>query len=130
MAARSQPGLSASIDRDVNTSARSLYGLDWVNFFLADVQTGVGPFLAIYLAGYKWDEQSVGLALTVGGIAGIITQTPLGGLVDRMRSKRALIAAGVLALAAGALIIALRPSFWPVMVALVLIGGTSSIFIP
>ena len=31
--------------------ARSLRGLDGLNFFLADVQTGVGPFLAIYLAG-------------------------------------------------------------------------------
>ncbi len=37
---------------DVNTvrkpSVRSLRGLDWLNFTLADVQTGVGPFLAIY----------------------------------------------------------------------------------
>jgi hypothetical protein len=54
-------------------SAQSLRGLDWLNFFLADVQTGVGPFLAIYLAGYKWNEQSVGIALTVGGMAGILT---------------------------------------------------------
>ena len=75
-------------------SARTLHGLDWLNFFLADVQTGVGPFLAIYLAGYKWNEERVGLALTVGGIAGILTQIPAGALVDRLRSKRALIAAG------------------------------------
>src|ERR1700748_2259977 len=103
-------------------------GLDWLNFFLADVQTGVGPFLAIYLAGYKWNEQSVGIALTVGGIAGIVTQTPARALVDRVRSKRALIMAGVIALAAGALLIALLPGFWPVMLAQVLIGGTSSVF--
>src|ERR1035438_3415643 len=75
-------------------SARTLHGLDWLNFFLADVQTGVGPFLAIYLAGYKWNEERVGLALPVGGIAGILTQIPAGALVDRLRSKRALIAAG------------------------------------
>jgi hypothetical protein len=50
-------------------SLRTLRGLDGLNFFLADVQTGVGPFLAIYLAGYKWNEERVGLALTVGGIA-------------------------------------------------------------
>jgi predicted MFS family arabinose efflux permease len=111
-------------------SARSLRGLDWLNFFLADVQTGVGPFLAIYLAGYKWNEQSVGLALTVGGIAGILMQTPAGALVDRLRSKRALIAAGIVALAAGALLIALAPRFWSVLSAQVLIGGTSSVFAP
>jgi predicted MFS family arabinose efflux permease len=94
------------------------------------VQTGVGPFVAIYLAGYRWNEQSVGLALTVGGIAGILTQTPAGALVDFLRSKRALVAVGVVALAAGALLIALFPSFWPVMAAQVLVGGTSSVFGP
>jgi predicted MFS family arabinose efflux permease len=111
-------------------SPGSLRGLDWLNFFLADVQTGVGPFLAIYLAGYGWNEQRVGIALTVGGIAGILTQTPAGALVDRLRSKRALIAAGVVALAAGALLIAMSPTFWSVMSAQVLIGGASSIFAP
>ena len=111
-------------------SARTLRGLDWLNFFLADVQSGVGPFLAIYLAGYAWNEQRVGLALTVGGIAGILTQTPAGALVDRLRSKRALIAAGIVALAVGALLIAFVPTFWSVMSAQVLIGGTSSIFGP
>jgi predicted MFS family arabinose efflux permease len=115
---------------DKAPSARTLRGLDWLNFFLADVQTGVGPFLAIYLAGYKWNEESVGLALTVGGIAGILMQTPAGALVDRLRSKRTLIAVGIFALVAGALLIALLPTFWSVMSAQVLIGGTSSIFGP
>jgi predicted MFS family arabinose efflux permease len=111
-------------------TARTLRGLDWLNFFLADIQTGVGPFLAIYLAGYKWNEEGVGLALTVGGIAGILMQTPAGALVDRLRSKRGLIAFGIVSLVAGALLIALQPTFWPVMSAQVLIGGTSSIFAP
>jgi predicted MFS family arabinose efflux permease len=109
---------------------RTLRGLDWLNFLLADVQTGVGPFLAIYLAGYRWNEESVGLALTVGGIAGILTQTPAGGLVDSLRSKRALVGVAVGALAVGALLIALFPSLWPVMGAQVLIGCTSSVFLP
>jgi predicted MFS family arabinose efflux permease len=108
----------------------TLAGLDWLNFFLADVQTGVGPFLAIYLAGRGWNEQSVGMALTVGGLAGIITQTPMGALVDRAKAKRALVAAAIAALACGALLIAFFPSFWVVMAAQSLIRGTSSIFIP
>jgi len=119
-----------SPDNQRSPSHRTLLGLDWLNFLLADVQTGVGPFLAIYLAGYKWNEESVGLALTVGGIAGILTQTPAGALVDFLRSKRALVGVAVAALAAGALLIALFPSFWPVMGAQVLIGGTSSVFLP
>src|SRR5882762_3678096 len=105
-------------------------GLDWLNFFLADVQTGVGPFLAIYLAQNHWDPEHVGIALTAGGIAGIVTQAPVGWLVDRLRGKRGLIAAGVAALCAGSLTMALRPSVLSVMTAQVLIGGMSSIFNP
>jgi len=120
---------NATVDA-CHPSQRTLRGLDWLNFLLADVQTGVGPFLAIYLAGYRWNEQSVGLALTVGGIAGIVTQTPAGGLVDSLRAKRSLIGAALGALAVGALLIALFPTFWPVLGAQVLIGGTSSVFIP
>lgn len=93
-------------------SVGTLRALDWLNFFLADVQTGVGPFLAIYLAGYGWNEERVGVALTVGGIAGILAQTPAG------------------ALASGALLIAFVPTFWSVMSVQVLIGSTSSIFGP
>jgi predicted MFS family arabinose efflux permease len=118
------------LDTERRPSPRSLWGLDWLNFFLADVQTGVGPFLAMYLAAYGWDEERVGLALTVGGIAGIVTQTPLGALVDHARSKHTLIAAAVLALAAGALLIAVLPSFGPVMIGQMVIGGMSSLFIP
>src|ERR1700760_2565365 len=106
---------------DKAPSAQTLRGLDWLNFFLADVQTGVGPFLAIYLAGYKWDEERVGLALTVGGVAGILAQTPAGALVDSLRAKRGLIGAAVAAVAAGALLTALFPSFWPVIAGQVLI---------
>jgi MFS family permease len=101
-----------------------------LNFFLADAQTGVGPFLAIYLAGYGWNEERVGLALTVAGIAGILAQTPAGALVDQIHRKRTLIAAGVVALALGALLIAFLPTFWSVMSGQVLIGTASSIFGP
>jgi MFS family permease len=121
---------SRAADQTVQPTKRSLRGLDWLNFFLADVQTGVGPFLAIYLAGYGWNEERVGLALTVGGIAGILAQTPAGALVDQVHRKRALIAAGVGVLALGALLIALVPTFWSVMSAQVLVGGASSIFGP
>jgi len=43
----------ASFETKTSPSRGTLCGLHWLNFFLADVQTGVGPFLAIYLAGYK-----------------------------------------------------------------------------
>jgi predicted MFS family arabinose efflux permease len=117
-------------DQQRAPSRRTLLALDGVNFFLADVQTGVGPFLAIYLASYKWDEERVGLALTVGGVAGLLAQTPAGALVDALRAKRALTGVAVAAVAVGALTLALFPSFWPVLGAQILIGGASSVFVP
>ena len=110
--------------------ARSLLGLDCVNFFLADVQTGLGPFLAIYLAANGWDEQQVGVALAAGGIAGIAAQTPAGALIDNSHTKRMIIAVAVGCLVIGALVTALFPTFWPIVTAQILIGATSSVFIP
>ncbi len=123
-------GKHAGSSHEPHPSKRSLRGLDWLNFLLADVQSALGPFLAIYLATRGWNEERVGLALSVGGIAGIIAQTPAGALVDRARSKRRLIALGVCALASGALVIALSPSFVAVMMAQTLIGAMSSLFLP
>src|ERR1700747_973377 len=48
----------------------SLRGLDWFIFFLADVQTGFGPFVAVYLTTQKWTQGQIGLVVSVGGIAG------------------------------------------------------------
>ncbi|MFI4980163.1 MAG: MFS transporter, partial [Nevskiales bacterium] len=125
------PGPEApAATKNATPARRSLRSLDWLNFFLADTQSGVGPFLAIYLAGYGWNEQDIGLALTLGGLAGLITQAPLGWLIDNLHAKRALVAIGVIALVAGALFTAFLPDFWPVVGAQVLIGGTSSIFLP
>jgi MFS family permease len=129
-AGRCKPASAGEKPRSASASKGSLLGLDWLNFFLADVQSGVGPFLAIFLAGSGWNEQAIGIALTGGGIAGIIAQTPAGALADRVQSKRALIAAGVIALAVGALLIALHPVFWAVMSAQTLIGVSSSVFGP
>ena len=76
----------------------SLKALQATNFFLADVQTGLGPFLAAYLADAGWEPGRVGVALTLGGIITVILQTPAGAVVDGVRSKRLIlvIASGVL----------------------------------
>ncbi|MET0676933.1 MAG: MFS transporter [Bradyrhizobium sp.] len=65
--------------------------LDALNFFLADVRDGLGPYLAIYLlTEQKWDEASIGVVMSIAAIAGIIAQTPAGALIDRSKAKRAL----------------------------------------
>ncbi|GGD97149.1 MFS transporter [Aureimonas endophytica] len=68
--------------------SRSVKALGAVNFFLADVRDGLGPFLGIFLVGQGWDTASIGLVMTIGGIAGMLATTPLGALADASKAKR------------------------------------------
>ncbi len=111
-------------------SPQSRYGLDWMNFFLADVQTGFGTFVAFYLAHLGWSERSVGLALTLGGIAGVVSQVPGGALADAVPWKRGLIAIGILMIGGAALILALAPTYSMVLFASLLQGSTAGIITP
>jgi MFS family permease len=117
---------SAFVHRRAAPSQRSLRGLDWLNFFLADVQTGVGPFVAVYLAVNHWNPEQVGIALTIGGIAGVLAQVPAGAIVDGTRQKRLLIAAAITLVAAAALLLALDPVFPIVVAAQILLGAVSA----
>ena len=111
-------------------SRESRQGLDWMNFFLADVQTAFGAFVAFYLADLGWSKGQVGLALTVGTLAVVISQIPGGALVDALRWKRGLAAIGIGMLCVSALIFALTPSFALVFLAEILHGLTAGIVTP
>ena len=111
-------------------SSQSRRGLDWMNFFTADVQTGFGAFVSLYLAEMQWSQESVGFALTIGRISGVIGVIPAGALVDTIRSKRGLAAAGLLMIAIAALILALHPTLPFVLVAEALHGLTAGILGP
>ena len=69
-------------------SARSLRGLDWFIFFVADVQTGFGPFVSVFLTTQKWTQVDIGLVLSAAGFVSLIAQMPGGALVDAARSER------------------------------------------
>ena len=114
----------------IPASPQSRRGLDWMNFFLADVQTGFGTFVAFYLAYLGWSERSVGLALTLGGLAGVVSQIPGGALADAVPWKRGLIAIGIVMIGAAALLLALAPSYFLVMFASLLQGVTGGIIGP
>jgi MFS family permease len=111
-------------------SPQSRGGLDWMNFFIADIQTGFGTFVAFYLANRSWSPSSVGLALTVGGLAGVLAQIPGGALADIVTWKRGLVAIGIAMIGAAALILALAPSFGAVIFAEILHGATAGIITP
>jgi MFS family permease len=111
-------------------SKQSRYGLDWMNFFLADVQTGFGAFVAFYLAGLGWSKGQIGVALSIGTIAGLLANIPGGALVDWASWKRVVAALGIVMIAASAIILALLPSVYLVFTAQIVHGVTSSIVTP
>lgn len=89
--------------------------LDVLGFVLADVRYGLGPYGIVYLMGSRgWDEAGIALAFGFGGVAGLVAQAPIGALVDRVRSKRALAAMALLLVACACLAVPLASGFWPV----------------
>jgi MFS family permease len=111
-------------------SQQSRRGLDWLNFFLADVQTGFGAFVAFYLAELGWPKAQVGLALAAGTIAALIAQIPGGALVDAAPWKRGLAGIGICMIGASALIFAVAPAYVLVFVAQILNGVSGAIVTP
>ena len=111
-------------------SNASLSGLDGVNFFLAGILAGFGPYVAAYLADQKWTQENIGFVLTASGLAGLLSQLPGGELMDTVRSKRAVVVAGAAMVAVSAIMIAFHPGFPLVFTALMLQGSTGGFLGP
>lgn len=106
-------------------------GLDLLNFLLADVRDGLGPYLSIYLLlVHHWDQASIGFVMAVGGIGAIVAQAPAGALVDRTTAKRAVIVAGAVTVTAGALAMPLFPGLHSIAALQALTGIAGSVFAP
>src|SRR5215475_1792332 len=90
---------------------RSHRSLDWFSFFLADIQAGFGPFVAIYLTAHSWTQVDIGLVLTASGLVALAGQLPAGALVDAVRSARLVAGVALIAICASALTMALWPLF-------------------
>jgi len=111
-------------------SAQSLRALDWLNFLLAALLMGFGPFVGLHLADRGWMPANVGLILTASGLAGLLTQIPAGELIDMVRQKRVLVGAGAAAITLGILLLALRPDFASVFAAALMQGVAGSVIGP
>src|SRR3954465_12010407 len=85
-------------------SGRSQQALDWFAFFLADIQTGWGPFVAAYLTSMSWTHLDIGLILTIGTLSATVLQVPIGAIVDLIPAKRLLAAIAVIAISGSALL--------------------------
>ena len=105
--------------------------LDWLNFFLADVRGGLGPYVGVFLLTQAhWNQVTIGAVLTVSGLIGITLHTPIGALIDATHFKRGLIIGGTFALAVSALAIAWAPTLPVVLTADILMAVAGAIFAP
>ena len=101
--------------RDAGFRSRSL---DAVNFLLADVRGALGPYLNVFLITQRhWSQTEVGWVTTIGGLIGLVAQTPAGAAIDATRQKRGAVVAALIVLAIGAGVIFASPTFWPVLIA-------------
>lgn len=109
---------------------RATHGLDAFAFFIANLQTGFGPFLAVYFTQQKWTQADIGLALTVGSLVSLLGQMPGGAFVDASRSKR--FAAGFSAfwVGASAVMLAALPTYLVVMLAMAIHSAASCVLTP
>ncbi|MBS0530387.1 MAG: MFS transporter [Proteobacteria bacterium] len=111
-------------------SSQSQRGLDCFIFFLADVQTGFGPFVAVYLTTQKWTQVEIGLILSIGGIVGLIGQMPGGAIIDAARSERMVAGLAVATIGASALAYAAWPIFPVIALAAIVHAAASCVLGP
>src|SRR5258708_661987 len=108
-------------------SRRSLRGPDWFVFFVADVQTGFGPFVSVYLTTQKWTQVDIGLVLSIGGVVALLGQMPGGAIVDWARSERRVAGIALTMITVAALAYACWPIFPVVFSAAVLHAAASCV---
>ena len=97
-------------------SPKVIWPLQSLNFFMADLQAGIGPFLGIFLLAHGWKSGLIGSVMTIGGVAGMIMTIPAGALIDATRRKRfyVVLSAAFTIVASG--IILLSQNFWLVSI--------------
>ena len=109
--------MPAALDNQGSTDSRQASlpataagrGLDWFNLFVANIQTGFGPFVAVYLISQKWTQTEIGLALSIGTVSSMVSQVPAGAFVDLIPNKTRVAAFSVIVFAISALMFALHP---------------------
>ena len=67
---------------------RARKALQSLNFFMADMQAGIGPFLGVFLQQRGWQTGPIGTVMTAGGVAGMVMTVPAGAFIDHTPHKR------------------------------------------
>ncbi len=114
-----------------NNTEYSLKGLNWLNFFLAIVSTGVGSFLVVYLSSnLKWSSSDIGIAISAMSFATVICQSPAGFFVDKTKYKRWVIILPSIVIAIAALFMQLFPAFSVILTGRIIMGIAAAFYVP
>ncbi|HEX4573324.1 MAG TPA: MFS transporter [Dongiaceae bacterium] len=119
---RDRAGVAVAVQQ---VDARTTRALDFLNLFVANIQTGFGPFIAVYLTTEGWTDTAIGFALSLGTLTAMVSQIPAGALVDAARSKARVGVFSIAAFFLSALLFAIRPVPLSVYLAEVLHGFSS-----
>ena len=113
------------------SKSKSLRGLDFINFTLADVRDGIGPFLGIYLlSAQHWNLRDIGIATSIATFAGVVVQTPAGAFVDRFKNKKTIVSLASVLIGLGTLLILIKPSYSIVIASQVIVGIAATFIAP
>ncbi|MDN3580795.1 MFS transporter [Mucilaginibacter flavus] len=91
---------------------RVLWPLQSLNFFMADMQAGIGPFLGIFLLANGWKSGLIGSVMTIGGVAGMLMTVPAGALIDATKRKRLYVVIPAICTTVASAIILISQNFW------------------
>lgn len=102
-----------------------------INFFIGDIQGGLGPFLATWLAqAGHWDPERIGLVSTIVGLGTLVFNGPAGALADHTGRPRTLLGLACMAILVGTLLLLPARSMWAVLGAEFLAAAGGTLVVP
>jgi MFS family permease len=111
-------------------ASKGVWPLLALNFFMADMQSGIGPFLGVLLLAHGWTSGMIGTVMTVGGVAGMLIMTPAGALIDATKHKKLyVIIPGICTVIASGIVL-LSQSFWLVTLSQVATAISGAAIVP
>nr|WP_275193877.1 MFS transporter [Bradyrhizobium sp. CSA207] len=111
-------------------SSSRIWPLFALNFFMADMQSGIGPFVGVFLQERGWASGLIGTAMTIGNVAGMLITTPIGGFIDASRNKRLWVVIPGICVVAASAIILISQNFWAVTFSQVAQSLASAAIVP
>lgn len=110
--------------------SHAVWPLQSLNFFMADIQAGIGPFLGVFLLAHGWESGLIGSVMTIGGVAGMLMTAPAGALVDATSRKRLYVVVPGVCTVLASMILLLSQDFWLVAASQVATGVAGAAIVP